>query len=198
MNGARVNRRGSLFVVSAPSGAGKRTVLEKVLGADPMLEYSVSATTRKPRPGEVEGKDYYFLSEDEFDRRVEKGAFVEWAEVHGNKYGTLLNDLEQRIASGKDVVLEVDVQGMRNLAHSGLDLVTIFIMPPSLEALEKRLRGRGTDAADDVTLRLRNAAEEMNARHAFDYIVINENVDEAVRDVEAIIRAQRCRSHKQP
>ncbi len=194
----RVNRRGSLFVVSAPSGAGKRTVLEKVLGADPMLEYSVSATTRKPRPGEVEGKDYYFLSEDEFDRRVKNGAFAEWAEVHGNKYGTLLHDLEQRIASGKDVVLEVDVQGMRNLAHSGLDLVTIFIMPPSLEVLERRLRGRGTDAADDVAVRLRNAAEEMNARHAFDYIVINENVDEAVRDVEAIIRAQRCRSHKQP
>lgn len=185
-------------MVSAPSGAGKRTVLEKVLHKDPKLEYSVSATTRKPRPGEIEGQDYYFLSEDAFDRRVEEGAFVEWAEVHGNKYGTLMEDLERRMASGKDVILEVDVQGMRNLKNSGLDVVTIFIMPPSLEALEERLRGRGTDAADDVALRLRNAKEEMNARHAFDYIVINGDVDEAVRDVEAIIRAQRCRSHKQP
>jgi guanylate kinase len=189
---------GSLFVVSAPSGAGKHTVLHRVLAADPRLEYSVSATTRAPRPGEVHGRDYYFLDRGEFGRRVEQGGFVEWAEVHGNLYGTLREELERRLSSGKDVVLEIDIQGMRNLKQSGFDAVTVFIMPPSPSVLERRLRGRGTESPETVELRLRNAREEMEARHAFDYIVVNDRLSKAVADLKAIVRAQRCRADKQP
>lgn len=189
---------GSLFVVSAPSGAGKHTVLHRVLATDPRLEYSVSATTRAPRPGEVHGRDYYFLDREEFGRRVEQGGFVEWAEVHGNLYGTLREELERRLSSGKDVVLEIDIQGMRNLKQSGFDAVTVFIMPPSPSVLERRLRGRGTESPETVELRLRNAREEMEARHAFDYIVVNDRLSKAVADLKAIVRAQRCRADKQP
>jgi guanylate kinase len=197
MSGSRVGK-GTLFVVSAPSGGGKRTVLAPVLEGDDRLEFSVSATTRAPRAGEVEGRDYYFLSREEFMRRVEAGGFVEWAEVHGNLYGTLREDLERRTALGNDVVLEIDVQGMRTIRNSGLDAVTVFIMPPSLQVLERRLRRRGTESAETLELRLRNAREEVEARHAFDYIVINDRLSKAVADMKAIVRAQRCRADKQP
>jgi guanylate kinase len=189
---------GIVFVVSAPSGAGKRTILERVIPADPRLGYSVSATSRPPRPGEVDGRDYHFLTREEFERRREAGEFVEWAEVHGNLYGTLRSELERLTASGRDVVLEVDVQGMRNLLESGLDPVTIFVVPPSLEELETRLRGRGSEKPEDVALRLRNAREEMAARHSFDYIVVNDDLERAVADLQAIVRAERCRSCRQP
>lgn len=197
MSQSRVGR-GTLFVVSAPSGGGKRAVLGPVFACDPLLEFSVSATTRAPREGEVEGRDYYFLSRKEFLRRVEAGGFVEWAEVHGNLYGTLREDLERRTESGKDVVLEIDVQGMRNIQKSGLEAVTVFIMPPSLRVLEKRLRRRGTESPEALALRLGNAREELAARHDFDYIVINDRLSKAVADMKAIIRAQRCRAEKQP
>jgi guanylate kinase len=187
-----------LFVVSAPSGGGKRAVLGPVFAGDPLLEFSVSATTRAPRKDEVEGRDYYFLSREEFTRRVKKGGFVEYAEVHGNLYGTLREDLERRVDSGKDVVLEIDVQGMRNIQKSGLEAVTVFIMPPSLRVLERRLRRRGTESPEALELRLRNAREEMEARHAFDYIVVNDRLAKAVADMKAIVRAQRCRAEKQP
>ncbi len=190
--------QGNVFVVSAPSGAGKRTVLERVLARDPRLEYSVSATSRRPRPGEVDGRDYYFLTPEEFRRRRDAGAFVEWAEVHGNLYGTLREEIERKRASGRDLILEVDVQGMRQLRDSGLDVTTIFIVPPSLEVLEERLRGRGTEAPEELALRLRNAREEMAARHSFDYIVINDSLDQAVADFEAIVRASRLRADRQP
>jgi guanylate kinase len=189
--------RGILFVVSAPSGAGKHTILERVLRDDPQLEFAVSATSRTPRPGEVEGKDYYFLTREEFQRRVAAGEFVEWAEVHGNLYGKLREEIERRIRTGKDVILEVDVQGMRNLKASGLAPVTMFVVPPSLDVLEGRLRGRGTEKPEDLALRLRNAREEMAARHSFDYIVVNDDLDRAVADIEAIVRAERCRAHRQ-
>jgi guanylate kinase len=185
-------------VVSAPSGGGKRAVLAPVFQCDPLLEFSVSATTRAPRNGEVEGRDYYFLTREDFLRRIDAGGFVEWAEVHGNLYGTLREDLERRTESGKDVVLEIDVQGMRNIQKSGLEAVTVFIMPPSLRVLEKRLRRRGTESPEALALRLGNAREELAARHDFDYIVINDRLSKAVADMKAIIRAQRCRAEKQP
>lgn len=190
--------QGNLIVVSAPSGTGKHTILERVLRDDPRLEYSISATSRPPRPGEVDGREYYFLTRDEFQRRVGAGDFVEWAEVHGNLYGTLREELERRTAQGRDVVLEVDVQGMRHFRNSSLDPVTVFVAPPSLDELEHRLRGRGSEKPEDVALRLKNAREEMAARHSFDYIVINDEVARAVADLQAIIRAQRCRSDRQP
>lgn len=185
-----------LFVVSAPSGAGKHTILHRVLERDPRLVYSISATTRPPREGEVDGKDYYFLDRAEFDRRVEAGEFFEWAHVHANRYGTLRSEMDRRLVSGTDVVLELDVQGMRNLKRQETDVVTVFILPPSLEVLEQRLRGRGTNTEEDIALRLMNARTEIEARDAYDYLIVNDRLDEAVADMEAIIRAQRCRTAK--
>lgn len=191
-------RRGIVFVVSAPSGAGKRTVLERVFAQDALLGFSVSATTRPPRKGEVHGKDYYFLDRDAFARRVQAGDFVEWAEVHGNAYGTLREELDRLLVSGKDTVLELDVQGMRNVRRIGLDAVTIFIMAPSVEELERRLRARGTDSADVIELRLANARAEIAARSEFDYVIVNDRLDDAAADLAAILRAERCRSSRQP
>ena len=189
-------KRGNVFVISAPSGAGKHTVLEGVFERDPDLAYSVSATTRLPRMNETHGKDYFFMDRMDFCRRIEGGEFAEWAEVHGNLYGTLRNELTRKTTSGMDVILELDVQGMRNLKATMPDVVSIFIMPPSLEDLEERLRARGANSEDDIELRLRNARGEIAACVAFDYIVVNDDLNEAVADVAAIIRAQRCRSTK--
>jgi guanylate kinase len=184
-------RYGKLFVVSAPSGAGKKTVLDRLLAQDPQLTYSVSATTRDPRPGEVDGKEYYFLDRAEFERRVTDGAFVEWAEVHGNLYGTLRTELERLRSSGKDVVLEIDVQGMRNLKRDGLDAATIFIMPPSLAELERRLNKRGTNNLEDIAVRLRNARDEIAARGEYDHVVVNDEVGRAAEEMKQIIAQYR-------
>jgi len=192
-----VANQATLFVVSAPSGAGKRTVLKLVLARDAGLEYAVSATTRRARPGEVNGRDYVFLDVGEFRRRVDGEQFVEWAEVHGNLYGTLREELARRLPSGKDVVLEVDVQGMRNLKALRNDLVTVFIMPPSFEELKTRMRKRAANDEANIALRLENAREEMAARHEYDYIIVNDVVEEAVEDMLAIVRAQRRRSTRQ-
>ncbi len=185
-----------LFVVSAPSGGGKRTIIaraqERAHGL--ALQYSVSATSRRPRRDEVDGKDYIFLDREAFESRVAAGEFVEWAEVHGNLYGTLKSQLARCLAGGGEVLLEVDVQGMRSLRHVVGNVVTIFVMPPSLEALEARLRGRGANDDADLALRLANAREEMASCYEFDYIIVNDNLDEAVADFEAIVRAQRRRA----
>ena len=136
-------KQGSVIVVSAPSGAGKRTVLERVFDNNETLQYALSATTRHPREGEVHGKDYIFLDENEFRKRVDAGDFVEWAEVHGNLYGTLRAELERQLNTGNDVVLEIDIQGMRNVKNTlDKNVVTVFVMPPSLEELESRIRAR--------------------------------------------------------
>jgi len=188
---------GTLFVVSAPSGGGKRTVLRKVLDRNGNAEYSVSATTRPSRPGEVEGADYFFLPRAEFERRIKANEFAEWAEVHGNLYGTLRAELHRVLSSGRDVFLELDVQGMRNLRRAGIEIVSIFIVPPSLEELERRLRGRGTNDEEDIALRMHNARAEMEARKEFDYVVVNDDLDTAVADVEAIVRARRLQADRQ-
>lgn len=190
------SKRGSVFVVSAPSGAGKRTVLDRVFDCDSDIQYSISATTRAPRGDEVHGRDYYFLDRNDFCRRIEGGEFVEWAEVHGNLYGTLRHELVRRIATGQDVILELDVQGMRNLKAAMPEIVSVFIMPPSLESLEERMRARGANTEEDMALRMRNARAEIAACSAFDYIVVNEELASAVADVLAIIRAERCRTSR--
>ncbi|MBI2436063.1 MAG: guanylate kinase [Candidatus Hydrogenedentes bacterium] len=187
---------GLIVVISAPSGAGKLTLLTKVREACRDLSSTVSATTRPKRQGEVDGKHYHFLDRSEFERRVAVGEFAEWAEVHGNLYGTLRSELDRCLRSGHDVLLELDVQGMRNLRRLYPDAVTIFLMPPSLEELERRLRKRGTDGAAEIALRLRNAQEEMLARNEFDYIIVNEVVERAAGDMIAIMRAEHCRSHR--
>lgn len=191
--------QGVLLVISAPSGAGKLTLLNKVREREvDRFVTTVSATTRAPRPGETEGRDYYFLERATFEARRDAGEFVEWAEVHGNLYGTLHGELDRCLATGKDVVLELDVQGMKNLKAQRKDLVTVFLMPPSVEALEQRLRKRGSDAEEVIALRVKNAGDEIAQRHAFDYIVVNDKIEKAASDLEAIIRAERCRAFRQP
>ena len=189
-------RRGLVLVVSAPSGAGKRTILSHVQRRDPKLVYAVSATTRPPRKDEVDGLDYHFLEEEIFLAQRDAGAFAEWAEVHGNYYGTPLADLKRLIATGKDVLVEVDVQGMRQLRGASLDIVSVFIMPPSLEELEARLKRRGENTPADQAVRLQNAREELAARFEYDYIVVNRVLEDAVGDIEAIVRAERCRANR--
>ena len=192
-------KQGVLLVISAPSGAGKLTLLNKVRESQAgSFVTTVSATTRAPRTGEEHGRDYYFLSREEFELKREAEEFVEWAEVHGNLYGTLFSELDRCLATGKDVILELDVQGMESLKEIRHDVVTVFLMPPSLEVLETRLRNRGTDEDDVIALRLKNAGDEMAQRHGFDYIVVNDKIDQAASDLEAIIRAERCRAFRQP
>ena len=182
---------GRIFVVSAPSGAGKHTILKRVLAGDNRLAYSVSATTRPPRPGEVDGREYYFLTRDVFEQFVREGKFAEWAEVHGNLYGTLRNELARIVDSGKDVLLELDVQGMRNIRAIGLDAVCVFIMAPSPEELEQRLRFRGTDSDEVIALRLKNAREEIAAKDEYDHVIVNIDIRAAVEELKGIIRAAR-------
>ena len=188
--------RGIVFVISAPSGAGKHTILHPILDRDPDIEYSISATTRPPREGEQDGRDYHFMGEAEFRRRVDAGEFAEWAVVHGRLYGTLHCELDRRIGSGKDVVLEIDVQGMRNLKTMRPDAVTVFIMPPSLDALAQRLRGRGANDEADIALRVENARGEMAAASEYDYIVVNDKLEDAIAEMEAIIRVERRRNRR--
>jgi len=185
------NTRGRVFVVSAPSGAGKHTVLKRVLARDEKLAYSISATTRPPRAGEQDGREYYFLDRDTFEERIAAGEFAEWAEVHGNLYGTPRSELNRIIATGNDVLLELDVQGMRNVKRLGLDMVSVFIMAPSAEELEQRLRSRGTDSPEVIALRLKNAREEMAAKDEYDHVIVNVDIREAVAELEGIIRAAR-------
>jgi len=185
---------GNLFVVAAPSGAGKHTILRRVLEKDPNIAYSISATTRAPRKDEIDGAHYIFLDRKDFEQKIAQDEFIEWAEVHGNLYGTLRRALAQQLDSGKDVLLELDVQGMRKLTELYPDAVTVFIMAPSFEILEQRLRQRGANTEEDMAVRLKNARGEVAARHAFQYIIINDELNEAVADMEAIVRAQRCRS----
>lgn len=183
-----------VFVVSAPSGAGKRTVLARFQESAGNIAHTVSATTRPPRAGEQDGIDYYFLGADEFERRVAGGAFAEWAEVHGNRYGTLRSELDRCLGTGNDVLLELDVAGMRSIRGLGYDVVSIFLMPPSFEELQRRLRGRGTDSEEVIARRLRNAEQEIALRGEFDYTVVNEDIGTAAGDIAAIRRAEHCRS----
>ena len=184
---------GVLMVISAPSGAGKRTVVKALLRGDTKIETPVSVTTRTAREGEVPGEDYYFFDQADFERRREAGEFIEWAEVHGNLYGTLREEMDRCLGSGADVILELDVQGMRSLKQLRGEAVSVFLAPPSLEELERRLRERGTDEEGDIALRLANARGELAANSEYDYLVINTEVDQAVLDIAAILRAERLR-----
>lgn len=190
---------GILLVISAPSGAGKLTLLNAIRSrCAGQFVTTVSCTTRPPRDGEQDGVHYYFIDRDTFIARRDRGEFVEWAEVHGNLYGTLNAELDRCLGTGKDVILELDVQGMNNLRQLRDDVVSVFLMPPSLEELERRLRNRGTDDEGVIALRLKNARVELESRHAFDYIVVNDKIEEAASDLEAIFRAERCRADRQP
>jgi guanylate kinase len=177
-----------VFVITGPSGVGKGTLIRTLLDRLPDVELSVSATTRKPRLGETNGVDYHFLDDAEFDRRVAAGDFVEHANYSGRRYGTLRSDLEQRLQRGAPVVLEIEVQGARQVAETMPEAVRIFIAPPSEDALRTRLVGRGTDSPEDVEKRLASAREELRAQDEFTHIVNNDRLDDAVAALEEIVR----------
>ncbi len=187
-------RRTFLLVLIAPSGGGKSTILRKVIERRPDIAYSVSSTTRAPRTGEVDGRDYVFLSQQEFALRRGQGQFLETAEVHGNWYGTSRTFIAGRLAEGRHVVLDIDVQGADSVIHSDLPVVTVFLLPPDCTVLEERLRLRGTDAEPTIALRLRNARAEVSRAADFDYLVVNDDLDRAVDDVLAIVRAEENRT----
>ncbi len=188
------SREGLIIVVSAPSGAGKTTVCDKLLKDMPELAMSVSYTTRKPRESEENSRDYVFVSKEDFLKEREKGLFLEWAEVHGHLYGTPRDFLERRIENGSDTVLDIDVQGAE-LIHAAIpDAVLVLLLPPSLDELERRLRGRGSDSDEDIQIRLDNAIAEFERNSMFDYFVVNEDFEKAVESLKAIIRAERRRA----
>jgi guanylate kinase len=176
-----------VFVITGPSGVGKGTLIRTLLDRVPGLELSVSATTRAPRPGEADGVDYHFLDDAEFERRVREGAFVEHARYSGRRYGTLRSELERRTEQGHPVVLEIEVQGARQVAETMPEAVRIFIAPPSEEALRNRLVGRGDTAPEDMEQRLATAREELAAQDEFGHVVVNDRLEEAADDLVAII-----------
>ena len=177
-----------LFVISGPSGAGKGTLLAELRKQRPDLGLTVSATTRSPRPGEVDGTSYYFLSDEEFRRRIATGEFVEWAEVHGHLYGTLVSEVKRLLAKGHSLVLEIDVQGALNVRKVYPDAVLVFIEPPSLQVLEERLRGRGTEDEASIELRLKNARHEMELADQYDVRIVNDTVDRAAQELGSVMR----------
>jgi len=178
-----------VFVITGPSGVGKGTLIRGLLQQLPALELSVSATTREPRPGEREGVDYHFLAPAEFDRRVARGEFLEHATYSGNRYGTLRSEVERRLAEGHPVVLEIDLQGARQVREALPEAIGVFIAPPSLEALRARLIGRGTDTPEQVDARMRTAEHELEAQHEFRHVVVNDRLERATGELAAIVRA---------
>lgn len=187
---------GTLYIVTAPSGTGKGTLLKRVLAADSHLFLSISATTRTPRMGEQDGVHYYFLSQNEFERRVQAGEFLEHASYVGNWYGTLEAPVQEQLARGNDVILEIEVQGAMAVHKKRPDAVLIFLAPPSFEELERRLNARGTENAQNLRARLETAHSELTQAEKFDYIVINDSLDQAVRELSSIFIAERCRNKK--
>lgn len=179
-----------VFVITGPSGVGKGTLIRGLMERLPSLELSVSATTRAPRPGEVDGVDYHFLSAEEFERRVQAGEFVEHADYAGRRYGTLRSELDGRVGAGVPVVLEIEVQGARQVRATMPEAVQVFIAPPSLEALRTRLVGRGTDGSEEVERRLAVAEEELAAREEFAHVVVNDRLEEALEELAATVEAE--------
>lgn len=189
-------RKGLLIVVSGPSGSGKGTVLSKVFAGNQKMFYSVSATTRAPRPGEVNGKHYYFLSREEFEQKIREGGMLEYACYCGNYYGTPRAAVEEKCNAGFDVVLEIEVQGAMQVKKACPDCVTIFIAPPSAEELERRLRGRGTESDEAIRKRLETAENEIKHAKEYDYIVVNDDVETAAGKINSIVAAEKCRTSR--
>jgi guanylate kinase len=188
-----MNYPGNLFVVAAPSGAGKSSLVNALLEVDAGVRPSVSHTTRAPRGQEMPGREYHFIDERQFDAMIAAGDFLEWASVHGNRYGTSRQAIEQRMAAGGDVVLEIDWQGALQIRERFPNAVLIFILPPSWDELRARLTRRGEDSGDTIALRLRNAREELAQARQFDYVIINEVFERALFDLKAVVHAQRLK-----
>jgi guanylate kinase len=189
--------KGNIFIVTAPSGAGKTSLVRALLETDRQVQLSISYTTRPPRPGEVNGRDYHFVSEAEFLEMLERGDFLESALVYGNRYGTSQRWIEDVVKTGKDILLEIDWQGAAQVRRLFPQAVGIFILPPSLDALLARLKGRGQDSEEVIARRLAAAREDIGHAEEFDYVIINDVFDTALQDLGAIIRAQRLRAEQQ-
>lgn len=189
--------RGILFVVSSPSGGGKGTLIQRVLNKVSNLSCSVSFTTRAPRSGEMDGREYFFVTRERFEEMVAADEFLEWAHVHDKLYGTARQQVAREISAGRDIILEVDVQGAASVRGLMADSVSIFILPPSFEVLKQRLRARGTDSPAELDLRLRNAPRELEDYSAFQYLIINDDVDRAADQMTAIVHAERARLSRQ-
>ena len=185
-----------LFIFSAPSGAGKTTLCREMIRRSPGLVRSISHTTRAPRQREIPGKDYYFISKEEFTEKIEEGFFLEWAVVHGQFYGTSRENLNQANSLGKDLVMVIDVQGAEKLQKLEVDAVYVFILAPSLQILEERLRHRGGVAEKEVRIRLTNAPEEMEMARKYDYILVNREFEATVNTMLAIVTAERSKAHR--
>ncbi len=190
-------RRGLVLVVSAPSGAGKTTLCRYLLKEDPEISFSVSYTSRPPRRGEKEGQDYYFVSRETFEKMIKEDVFLEWAEVHGNFYGTSKKQVFKALENGRDILLDIDVQGANQVKKKlGKDAVLVFILPPSFEELEKRLRKRATEDETSIKKRLENAKKELAKAYEFDYLVLNDNLKTALEELRSILIAERTRSFR--
>jgi len=189
--------KGNLIIISSPSGGGKGTLIKEILKIVPNIGYSVSFTTRERREGEENGRHYYFVGEDRFQELIEQGEFLEYAEVHGNFYGTSIKQVNSEIELGRDIILEIDVQGAESVLKKLPEAVSIFILPPSFEVLKMRLTNRATEKKKDLALRLKNSFEEVGRYREFKYVVINDSVEHASSDLRAIILAERLRRDRQ-
>jgi guanylate kinase len=191
-----LSHSGNVFVLSAPSGTGKSTLAKRLVRDVPDLDFSISFTTRAPRAGEVDGKDYFYVDPPTFDRMIETGGLVEWVEVYGHKYGTGKNWVMEHLASGRDILLDIETQGARKVHGAIPDAVMIFLIPPSAGELAHRLRNRGRDPEAEIRVRLDYARHELSQFPSYDYLVVNDTLDRAYRDLESIIYATRCRRER--
>ncbi len=186
-----VMKPGFLFIISAPSGAGKSTLCRAVQNHFPDLAYSISYTTRSPRSGEQNGRDYHFIAKEEFEKGIARGRWAEWAEVHDNYYGTSAEFMDRQLTAGRDVLLDIDIQGTRQILQRYPDGITIFIMPPSLEILKSRLQTRGTDSPEAIAVRLNNARKEIAQKDSYRHIIINDQLPDSVSELIAIFERYR-------
>ncbi|MFC1568595.1 guanylate kinase [bacterium] len=180
---------GKVIVISSPSGGGKTTIIQKLREMNPDLMYAISATTRVPRGQEKEGNDYFYLNKKDFKKRIQDNEFLEWAEVHGNYYGTLRSQVSDCLLQGKNIILDIDVQGGLAVQKQLKETILIFLMPPSINVLENRLRSRGTDDGETIENRLKAASQEMQAAEQYDYIIYNHDIEQAVHDIQQIIQS---------
>ena len=191
-----MKNKGDIFVISAPSGTGKTTLVRLLLSRFPTLSFSISYTTRLPRPGEVNGQHYFFVSEKEFKRSIARGEMLEWAKVYGHYYGTPLHFVKEKIAAGKDVILDIDIQGAQEVKKKIPEAILIFIIPPSWEELQRRITNRSTDSLEVIKKRLKAARKEIKVARDFDYIVINDILENALQELTSIIQATKARTNK--
>lgn len=192
-----INRRGLLFILSSPSGAGKTTITRSLLANDPDLRVSVSVTTRPPRPGEVDGKDYHFISKEQFTAMIDNNQLLEHAKVFGNYYGTPLKPVEEALANSQDIIFDIDWQGTQQLKQKLVnDLVTVFILPPSQEELERRLRSRQQDDKSIIQDRMQKASDEISHYSEYDYIIVNTNLEKSIQKAQSILEAERCKRRR--